>query len=542
MKNDNFTMSMKGITLIALVVTIVVLLILASISIGVLTGESGIIGQAKQGKDSTEISEEKEVINISVTQAMDTNVMGNLEKSKLQEKLNSNAGNGVTKVIDNGDTLVVKFVEKNRYYEIDKDGNSDGPKELIKDKNPGDITTDENGKTLEGSKDEPYQINCIEDLCGLSNSVNNGTTYSGQYIELARDLDFKSYFSYVDGHISIEGNIKSCENIESLMKILNEEGFIPIGRADDDIGMIQFGGNFDGKNHKIENIYEKSDLNLGLFGYVFGGTEEEFMEIKDLTISGDFISNTTDSGGLIGKAYTSYLKIENIKNYVNVTSSQGSIAGLIGTCVCGTYKINNCSNYGKMINTTSNGIEDCSAGGILGYLYTGTYKITNCVNYAMMESKDNHPYAGAGGIIGGCWNPNIEIYNTCNYGNISGNNRSGGIIGAFARDADEMAKLINVFNVGKVISSDGCTPGGLVGTTYSRNVDANAIINCYYISNTTKGIGNWSIDAGTQYTESQLKSEDFVNLLNAYIDSNTDGIDTSEWIKWKYNENHYPNI
>ena len=51
MKKENF----KGITLIALVVTIVVLLILATVSIGMLTGENGIITQAQNSKEQTEI-------------------------------------------------------------------------------------------------------------------------------------------------------------------------------------------------------------------------------------------------------------------------------------------------------------------------------------------------------------------------------------------------------------------------------------------------------------------------------------------------------
>ena len=59
----------QGITLIALVVTIVVLLILAAISISVLTGENGIIKQSQQAKEDTEIAEEKEVLNLSVAQA-----------------------------------------------------------------------------------------------------------------------------------------------------------------------------------------------------------------------------------------------------------------------------------------------------------------------------------------------------------------------------------------------------------------------------------------------------------------------------------------
>ena len=50
MQKNKFKMSMKGITLIALVVTIVVLLILAGVSISMLTGENGIIIQAQNAK------------------------------------------------------------------------------------------------------------------------------------------------------------------------------------------------------------------------------------------------------------------------------------------------------------------------------------------------------------------------------------------------------------------------------------------------------------------------------------------------------------
>ncbi len=44
----------KGITLVALVVTIVVLLILAGVTISNLTGEKGIIKEAKTAKELTE--------------------------------------------------------------------------------------------------------------------------------------------------------------------------------------------------------------------------------------------------------------------------------------------------------------------------------------------------------------------------------------------------------------------------------------------------------------------------------------------------------
>lgn len=54
----------KGITLIALVITIIVLLILAGVSIAMLTGESGVITQAQKAKISTELSGYKEELEL----------------------------------------------------------------------------------------------------------------------------------------------------------------------------------------------------------------------------------------------------------------------------------------------------------------------------------------------------------------------------------------------------------------------------------------------------------------------------------------------
>ena len=62
-----------GITMIALVVTIVVLLILASISIGAVTSENGILRNANDAKEQTEIAEEKEIVDRATIQAMGNN-------------------------------------------------------------------------------------------------------------------------------------------------------------------------------------------------------------------------------------------------------------------------------------------------------------------------------------------------------------------------------------------------------------------------------------------------------------------------------------
>ncbi len=60
----------RGITLIALVITIIVLLILAGVSIAMLTGENGILTRASQSADETAISAAKEAVALAINEAL----------------------------------------------------------------------------------------------------------------------------------------------------------------------------------------------------------------------------------------------------------------------------------------------------------------------------------------------------------------------------------------------------------------------------------------------------------------------------------------
>ena len=55
----------KGVTLVALVITIIVLLILAGVSLAMLTGDSGILTNADQAKKETNIANAKEAIQMA---------------------------------------------------------------------------------------------------------------------------------------------------------------------------------------------------------------------------------------------------------------------------------------------------------------------------------------------------------------------------------------------------------------------------------------------------------------------------------------------
>ena len=80
----------KGITLIALIVTIIVLLILASVSIAMLTGENGILTQAQKAKNETENAQLKEAeILTNYEQIINTSTGVKLENITGDEKINT---------------------------------------------------------------------------------------------------------------------------------------------------------------------------------------------------------------------------------------------------------------------------------------------------------------------------------------------------------------------------------------------------------------------------------------------------------------------
>lgn len=63
--------NLKGITLIALVITIIVLLILAAVSIMILTGQNGLLNKAKIAQEMTNKEETKERIKLELMGTLD---------------------------------------------------------------------------------------------------------------------------------------------------------------------------------------------------------------------------------------------------------------------------------------------------------------------------------------------------------------------------------------------------------------------------------------------------------------------------------------
>lgn len=115
----------KGITLIALVVTIIVLIILAGVSINLILGQNGIIGKAKESKIRHEIGAIKEKMELSIAEQ-------------------------VVNATENGHDVTLKDLqEENGTYSLELPENTEW---LSKDQNPLELIQ------------EKYLIQIYEDL------------------------------------------------------------------------------------------------------------------------------------------------------------------------------------------------------------------------------------------------------------------------------------------------------------------------------------------------------------------------------------------
>ncbi len=101
--------SVSGITLIALVVTIVVLLILAGVSISMLGGENGIIKQAVEAKDKNKIEAIKERINLWKTnKQINELTVGNNTSSLIDELYKDGLITEAEKTkLENGESIII---------------------------------------------------------------------------------------------------------------------------------------------------------------------------------------------------------------------------------------------------------------------------------------------------------------------------------------------------------------------------------------------------------------------------------------------------
>ena len=87
----------KGITLVALVITIIVLLILAGVTIAALSGQNGILINASNSQKNTAMSEAKEAFTMAVNTILTNKAAGttpsDLTLANIKSEMTKNYGN-----------------------------------------------------------------------------------------------------------------------------------------------------------------------------------------------------------------------------------------------------------------------------------------------------------------------------------------------------------------------------------------------------------------------------------------------------------------
>jgi len=224
-----------------------------------------------------------------------------------------------------------------------------------------------------GTNANPYEISSLAQLARLATLVNTGNVdYNDKYYELTCDIDLSN---------SAEWN--------------NGKGWIPIGSA-----FNAFSGHFDGKKHKVSNLYinDNTLTHAGLFGLILG-------TVRNLGVDCD-ITGGSFVGGVVGNTF-------------------GSVTNCYSTGVIrGNYYVGGIAGY---LNYNNSSVVNCYTtaevsgsgyyvGGLVGVVYGGS--IINC--YATGTVICNNYYVGGlagtvenGGSLKNCvaLNPSISCQN-----------------------------------------------------------------------------------------------------------------------------------
>lgn len=188
----------KGITLVALVITIIVLLILAGVTLSMVMGDSGIFGKANSAKEKTKLSNAEEIIKLAV----------------LENKVNKASGDTALSDDELKAEIIKKLTEQG--YTVDGSNvNYDGDKTIdiedYLDKENSSGTYNVGDKVTVGGEGF-YVLKNNEDKLTLLAEKNLDTT-NLQQSDNADNIKFSStnYWTSLDTEIKYPYNINSLD-------------------------------------------------------------------------------------------------------------------------------------------------------------------------------------------------------------------------------------------------------------------------------------------------------------------------------------------
>ncbi len=420
----------KAITLIALLITIIILLILAGIVIATLTGENGIITRAEEAKEETGIKSLEEEIKLALTnKIIEDQVNGN---GNLEEELN--------KI----DEAVVSKVAEDTYY-VEKNGNV--------------CTVYEDGTIEEGKVD-------IWD--GQTKEKPETDEQGNWHIYTAEQMKF--YADYNNNLLTEEEKKEANMPEITATTTIYLENNIDMGARQKDGELISgtqwksvlaLSGIFEGKDHTISGIYVKEDNSAGVFANA--------KDIRNLIIKNSYIESSGQLvGGIVGMISEEIVNCHNINTIVKSSYDSSFVGGIAGVAISANVK--NCTSNGEVLGVNA-------VGGIVGGTsFSNDNKIVDCLNLGKVAGEK-----AIGGIVGSITS-STSIENCCNTGEVIGKN---GYIGGIAGLVNSSASVIDSYNNGEIVGK-GERVGGLVG---ELGVDS-ILINSYNTGKVTGEANN----------------------------------------------------
>ena len=485
----------KGITLIALVVTIIVLIILAGITISMTVGDNGIFTKAKEARRQYEIATIREKIETTILDIQSDKIAKAEECTidviieELPNKINNitiekdgNVAKGTykgynftinqnLKVYIEGENLEATVQTEIKEY-VGKDKNGKYAVKILMEikteekiseveiENTDGTTLKETvgnntySKELEIELDKEYKINLVTE----NNAKTSKKILIPSKLEIQNVEQFLEFRDNVNLGLTYEGitiNLKANIDLGG-DKNDTDTWWIPIGSNEKN---ITFNGTFDGNDHTIYNMYDEENSNfefIALFSRINSAT------IKNLSVKGELIAgeNKSDANptaaGIVGTA-TGNCKIENCINEVNVTkkSNGRETAGILGYIDAGSNTvISKCINKG-----TISGANACA--GLVGTV-VGSLTINDCYN----EGSIGLLYSNiVGGIIGRTETgaTTVTINSSYNNGAITSVRYAAGIL---ANVKEGEVTVNNCYNEGTITVANrdkaGCV-GGIIG-------------------------------------------------------------------------------
>mgnify|MGYP005770377881 CR=1 FL=1 len=512
----------QGITLIALVVTIIILIILAGVSISMIVGENGIITQAQKAAKDTEQANLKEKLDLIALErelnqytsssevADETDIFLEMmgDKEITQEDVNS-----FNEILESYGQQLITISNAADIQKIGTDENYplDGLYVLL-----DDISLEGQNWTPIGTEENPFtgifngNNKAIDALTINGSSLNSGlfSANKGSIKNvILTNVSISSQYARVGGVVGINlGMIENCHTQSGSISRTGEDssegsqtgGICGLNREG---GIIQnctnasnvtgeyklvggiCGYSYGGDISNCENageIYGTAQIG-GIVGDSEGLNENNISYVKNCKnhgivnqAQGTEFENVASVGGIVGTNYN-YSIIEKCYNEGTVTGEKRNIGGIAGSSY---YIVQECENHGQIENIATDENYARVIGGIVGY---SGGNILNCKNTGNIVTSET-----AGTFIGGIVGhqqvsgthvfSEVKVEQCSNSGTVTGFRYVAGIAGRIA----SAAYITNCYNTGNINGSERV--GGIVGDTLSTSF---TITNVYNQGNVT---------------------------------------------------------